>query len=100
MPNFLSKLSELFVIKTDNLKAKYKGCDKEQIMNTIFDKLDAINSIDPFYLDKILEEDVKAAQDNEIKNTTAFFANWRDNILKMAKFLLQKSKNYSDKMFP
>lgn len=90
MPNFLTKLSELFVIKTENLKAKYKGSDKEQIMNTIFDKLDAIDSIESCYLDKIQEEEVTDYKDQEIRNTTAFFTNWRDNILENGGISLAK----------
>ena len=93
MTNFLSKLERFFPVKTENLKAKYEGSEKEQIMNTIFGKLDTLDSVSSAYIDTFLEtssEQQAKNQDGEIWNTTNFLTNLRDNILENGEISLAK----------
>ena len=83
MPDFLSMLNRFFPVKTENLKTKYKDSEKEQIMNTIFSKLDTFDSVSSCAVD-FLEapiEQQKHTQDGEIWNTSSFISNLRDNII-------------------
>lgn len=92
MPDFLSMLDRFFPVKTDNLKSKYKNSEKEQIMNTIFSKLDTFDSVSSYAVD-FLEapvEQQKNTQDGEIWNTTDFINNLRDNILENGEISLAK----------
>ena len=78
MSDFLSKLNRFFPVEVDNLKEKYKGSNKEQVMNTIFNVLDVLDSTTGFL---VKPEELKEKQDGKINATADFNEHLRNNIL-------------------
>ena len=79
MPDFI-KLNEV-VVNTEKLKAKYKGTNKEEIMNSIFSHFDAMDTLDPSadplnsYL-KLSTQEQSVLQDGKIDTSTWEFAEY------------------------